>query len=203
MDSAATRVSRRRLLVMAGAGGIAAAAAALLPRSFLNSLPYAADPPDDEVEASRQLVLQSSVVFLGVLFGRELHQADREELRERLAYTVEQEPPRLEDYTVLVRHLDRLAIHRGAGSFATANDATQSAVLDEVMRIHPRSLTARVMMRMSQASARHYRMRSATIPALSWLYANSGVAWRARGYRRWPGIPGNWRDVLAPGNPYP
>jgi hypothetical protein len=46
-------------------------------------------------------------------------------------------------------------------------------------------------------------MRGSTIPSLEWLYRHSAAAWRARGYTRWPGIPGDWRETLVAGAPYP
>jgi hypothetical protein len=42
-------------------------------------------------------------------------------------------------------------------------------------------------------------MRSTTVPDIVWLYRYSGAPWRARGYERWPGIPGDWHEYLTAG----
>ena len=196
-------VSRRRLLKLAGVGGIAAAAAVLMPGIWREPWPYAGRVDDDLPEQARRAILTTTIAFMGALFGRALTREDQTELRERLEYAAEHEPSRLRDYAVLASRLDQSARNSGALEFASASTGAQTQILDAMMSIRPETLRARLLSRISAPTARHYRMRSYTIPALSWLYCNSGVAWRARGYERWPGIPGNWREILSAGKPYP
>jgi len=196
-------ISRRRLLKYFGVAGITAAAAMLMPGILREPWPYAEGVDDDLSEPARRAVLTTTIAFMGALFGRNLIREDQAELRERLEYTVAQEPERLQHYAVLARRLDRWAGNSGAPGFARASAGTQTQILDGMMNIRHQTLWARLLSRISAPTARHYRMRSHTIPALGWLYGNSGVAWRARGYERWPGIPGNWREILSAGKPYP
>jgi hypothetical protein len=196
-------VSRRRLLKFAGVGGIAAAASVLIPGIWREPWPYAGGVDDDLSAQARRATLTTTIAFMGALFGRALTGEDQKDLRERLEYTVEKEPSRLQAYAVLARRLDQSARNSGALEFAAAPAGAQTQILDGMMSIRHETLRARLLSRISAPAARHYRMRSYTIPALCWLYANSGVAWRARGYERWPGIPGNWREILSAGKPYP
>jgi hypothetical protein len=71
------------------------------------------------------------------------------------------------------------------------------------MLIDPKSFKARILSRLSVGERDHYRMRWSIVPSLGWMYRHSAAAWRARGYARWPGVAGDWHEVLAPGAPYP
>jgi hypothetical protein len=100
------------------------------------------------------------------------------------------------------RELDRLAHSFGSNSFAATDDARRTAIVLQIMQIDPASLRARLLAHLSPERYQRYRARL-MLPALTWLYRHSGVPWRARGYTRWPGIPGSWREYLKPGNAYP
>ena len=104
---------------------------------------------------------------------------------------------------VLARYLDDQAQTRAGTAFVACNEAQQQAILTQVMMIDPRSLKARVLSRLSSSRADFYRMRWSIVSSLVWMNRHSAAAWRARGYTRWPGVAGDWHDVLAPGAPYP
>jgi hypothetical protein len=140
--------------------------------------------------------------FLGALFGHDLSEADREDLTRRLAEYASSENLK-QDCAALARHLDRSAAALGASRFDTSSPLQRERILDEIMLIDPKTFHARLLARLFPGSREHYRMRWSTVPALAWLYRHSAAAWRARGYARWPGVPGDWREITAPGAAYP
>jgi hypothetical protein len=186
---------RRRTLLAAGAAG---ALAALVSASRLH-WPTRAEA---RARTASGAVREGLLAFLGTLFGRELTAEDRADLGERLALLAA-EPALAYDCAVLSHHLDRLAHDEGAQSFASCAADGRERVVERLMAIDPRSPRARVLEKLAVGMRDFYRMRSSTIPSLEWLYRHSAAAWRARGYTRWPGIPGDWRETLVPGAPYP
>jgi len=188
-----TRISRRRFLYGTGAAVALAGVAAWIRR-------FGSEPG---LPPSGTTALTPVVVFLGVLFGHELSDADRNELSDRLAFTVSATPALGADYQVLGRQLDRLVEEGGGASFLRASPAQRETVVDRLMRIAPPSLLERLWAHVVHSRKQYYRMRFETVPQLAWLYRHSGVAWRARGYTRWQGIPGDWREYTRPGAPYP
>jgi len=143
--------------------------------------------------------LDTVITFIGALFGRALSDTDSAELRERLAETLSQQPGRAQDYSVLAQQLDRLARDAGAAGFIMANTAQRGGIVDQIMHIDPGATWSRILAHLSPGRRQYYRMRSTTVPDLVWLYRYSGVPWRARGYDRWPGIPGDWHEYLTAG----
>ena len=140
--------------------------------------------------------------FMGALFGRELTRDDRADLGERLDL-LRTEQRLAHDCDVLARCLDEAAAQRGTASFVRAGSAQQESIVNEIMEIDPKAKLSRVLMRFSRSEREYFQMRWSAVPQLIWLYRHSSVAWRARGYRRWPGVSGNWHDVLVPGPAYP
>ena len=149
-----------------------------------------------------EAALPTVVAFMSTLFGHELADSDRAELLDRLAYTVKQVPPRADEYLVFELGLDRAARDAGAENFIASSAASKAAIVDELMLIDPVALWSRVRKRLSSDYAQRCDMREKTVPALSLVYQGSGVPWRVRGYNRWPGIPGDWHEILTAGNPY-
>ncbi|HEY3785399.1 MAG TPA: twin-arginine translocation signal domain-containing protein [Steroidobacteraceae bacterium] len=187
-------ISRRRFLYGAGALVALVAVVGWLKKSARHSAPG----PSGTAAA-----LAPAVAFLGALFGRELSDADRTELTDRLAFAVRVTPGLSADYEVLARQLDRLARDSGGGQFLKASSAQREAIIDRIMRIEPPSLAERAWAHFVRTRKRYYHMRFETVPQLAWLYRHSGVPWRARGYARWQGIPGDWREYTRAGAPYP
>lgn len=201
-------VSRRRFLVLAAVGSAIAAVVGLgliVTGGRLQRSSGIAGLSSTTATSARDIkgTLDTVVTFIGAMFGRDLSDRDSAELLERLRQTLEQEPARAEDYMVLAQYLDRRARGAGAAGFAMANTVQRSAIVDQVMQVDPGALWSRVLSHVSSARRQYYRMRSATVPALAWLYRGSSVPWRARGYERWPGIPGDWHEYLTAGKPNP
>jgi hypothetical protein len=187
-------VSRRGLLMLAAVGGAAMAVVGLKLANRRGGATSSLATPLDSGGVN------TLIAFLATLFAHEMSAEDVTELQERLTESQQQDPQRMQTYAVLSRHLDGFAHTRGAASFTAATAAQRNAILDEVMHIEPARFSARVLSHLSTRAHQYYQIRSLTIPSLAWLYRNSGVPWRARGYQRWPGIPGDWHEILVPGN---
>jgi hypothetical protein len=196
-DEPSTPVIRRRTLILASLGAAALACVGLAWRALR------AGPGQSAGERNSADLKRSLLAFIGGLFGRNLSALDVEELSERLDELLAAGGILLHDAAVLVQQLDELAQKRGASGFASCSSSQKADIVEQVMSIDPKSLRARVLSHLSRSQRDFYRMRWSVVPQLVWLYRHSGAAWRARGYTRWPGVAGDWRETLAPGAPYP
>lgn len=182
---------RRRALLAAGVGG---ALAALVSVSRL----HWPTRVEARTRTASGAVRDGLLAFLGTFYGRELTPEDRADLSERLALFAA-DPALAYDCAVLSHHLDRLARREGASSFANCALDGRERVVERLMAIDPNSARAHVLGKLAVGVRDFYRMRESTIPSLEWLYRHSAAVWRARGYTRWPGIPGDWHEILVPG----
>ncbi len=201
MKATLDRSFRRRLLISI-AFGTTATAAGLLAK-LRSQFPKAEKGSRDGSPAAREQVMDAAIKFMSRLFGHQLTAEDRHELLERLEFAVAHEPKRLWDYADLKRYLDDRARERGAVDFLTSGSDDQDAILDKLMTARFSRWQVELLREFPGRAGRYHRIVTVIIPGLSWLYANSGVTWRARGYERWQGIPGDWREVLAPGKSLP
>jgi hypothetical protein len=140
--------------------------------------------------------------FISALFGRELSAPDVEDLSQRLDQFASNEALR-RDCETLVLHLDELAATQGASRFNACSPSQREQIVGQIMRIDPKTFRARLLSKFFAGQRDFYRMRWSAVPSLAWLYQHSAAAWRARGYTRWPGVPGDWHEIVAPGPPYP
>jgi hypothetical protein len=189
----------RRVLIVGGIGGVVLAALGLGSLRHRAEVGQNASGATGVAPAAKMTVL----AFIGALFGKDLSEQDLADLSERLNYLLSSAAMFNHECAVLAQHLDGLALRRGATAFRSSSAAQKQAIVDKIMQIDSKSILSRVLSRLSGSERDYYRMRWSIVPQLAWIYRNSGAAWRARGYTRWPGIPGDWRDVLAPGPPYP
>jgi hypothetical protein len=196
-----TTASRRRFLTVASIGAPVAAAIALAPRTVRSVLQHTAGiaPP----AADTTQVLNTTVAFIATLFGRRLTAEDHTELLDRLSYATQREPVRREYYDLLCQYLDRAARSAGFASFDAADSTGRTAIVDRIMRTDVSPLLSRLLSLVSADTHQLRRIKLAVVPQLAWLYRHSGVPWRARGYTRWPGIPGDWHEYLTDGRAYP
>jgi hypothetical protein len=187
-------LTRRRTFIL---GGLGAGALAL---AGLKWLPRKAAVGNSALEQTVATLL----AFMGALFGRDLaeHAEGAADLSDRLEIFASAEDLRHE-CAVLAHYLDELAAKQGAKSFTSCSGAQKESIVDRIMSIDVSSLGARVLSRVSPGMREYYRMRWLTAPSLAWVYQHSAVAWRTRGYSRWPGIAGDWRESLSRGAPYP
>jgi hypothetical protein len=142
------------------------------------------------------------IAFIGALFGRELSAPDADDLSQRLDLFTSNAALR-RDCDGLAVHLDELAAGHGASRFHHLSAVQREQVVGQVMRIDPRSLRARLEAKLIPGRREFYRLRWSAVPSLAWLYRHSAAAWRARGYTRWPGVAGDWHEIVTPGLPYP
>jgi hypothetical protein len=199
-------LTRRQMFAFIGFAVVAAGAA----RFVLPYLKGAQRTGDGRENAVASLAgvddhqsLATIVEFTAGLFGHNLSEQDRQELIDRLRYATSIDASFSEDYAELARHADRLSAAQGARSFQRASDTQRQVVIDHFMNIDTHGLFARLLSHVSKSQSQHYRTRWRTIPHLIFVYRHSGVPWRARGYRRWPGIPGVWTEYLSAGPQYP
>lgn len=137
------------------------------------------------------------VAFLGTFFDRDFSEEDRLELIDRLSFAMNTDAAVVADYRLLAKHANRLAVAEGARSLLLASEVQRRAAIAHLAEFDPYSLVSRLMSRMSERYLAYSRIRANIIPSAAWLYRHSGVPWRARGYRRWPGIPGAWTEYLT------
>jgi hypothetical protein len=187
--------SRRRLIGFAGLAGILAVVAQQWPTS--------SPIRGDDAQSDAATVHATLIAFIGSLFGRVLSPLDVTDLSERLDYLLGFDGPLVEDCRALASYLDHLAAEHGRPAFKQCERSSQELIVDQVMRIDVHSIAAHLAARLSASYRAYYRMRWSAIPQLAWLYRHSPAAWRARGYTRWAGVAGDWREVLNPGPPYP
>jgi hypothetical protein len=193
-DALPEPLSRRRMILL-GSWAAAACGAAGWFSSGPASVPQRAAEPDTDTG--------TLLAFIGALVGRDLSLQDRTELADRLAYMGQYRASLWRDCRVLAAYLDRQAGQYGAGDFAACSASQKASIVDEIMQLPLNSRIAFFLSRFSRTERDFYRMRWSAVPQLAWIYRHSPAAWRARGYQRWPGVRGNWRDTLAPGAPYP
>lgn len=196
-DRSLKAFNRRRVLNFGTLSAVSLVALGLtrLPRHTAVGHSETASEPVD--------VKPTVLAFVGALFGRRLSAADFDDLSERLTYVFARNSSFKRECNFLARYLDRSARERGSTAFQSCSEPQKESIVDDIMRINPRSLIGRVLARSTQSEHDYYRMRSATVDRLARIYRYSSAAWRARGYRRWPGVGGDWHEILQPGAAYP
>lgn len=188
-------LSRRRLLLSVSFGVLACGAAGLGMRARHELVLKAA--------GDAGAVRGTLVAFIGALFGRTLPAQDADDLSARLGDLQTFDTALNHDCTVLAQYLEAQAQNWGVKGFEECSASQQQSIVDDIMRIDVKSYSARLLSRLSRGHRDYYRMRWSAVPQLAWIYRHSPAAWRARGYLRWPGVKGDWHDVLAPGAGYP
>jgi len=196
-EELSTPLIRRRTMIL---GSLGAAALAFVALHWLPREPGTGQSAGERNPAELKGRL---LAFIGALFGRDLSALDLEDLSGRLDELLAAGGILLHDAAVLVRQLDERAMKQGASGFASCSVSQKAGIVEQVMSIDPKSMRARVLSRLSRDQRDVNRMRWSIVPQLAWLYRHSAPAWRARGYARWPGVAGDWRETLAPGAPYP
>lgn len=196
-DEPSTPVVRRRTVIVAGLGAAAVALLGLAWRA------RQADRESTAVERDPEAVKRALIAFTGALFGRELTAADTSDLSDRIGDLLAAGGMLAHEAAVLARRLDALGAQAGAASFAACAGARRELIVGQIMSLDYKSLRARVLSKLSAERRDWYRVRWSIVPQLAWIYRHSATAWRARGYARSPGEPGDWREITVPGAPYP
>jgi hypothetical protein len=146
-------------------------------------------------------ILQTVALFTGALFGHRLRQNNLSELIDRLDFAVNEDDGWRGEFSFLAQHVNNLATQAGASDFSNSSDIQSEKIITDIMKpVSPRE--SRVMALISEDERNRRRMRSSTIPNLVWIYTNSGVPWKIRGYTTWPGIPKDTFGYTQPGPAY-
>jgi hypothetical protein len=195
-DQPSTPVTQRRTFILGALGAAALGFVGVAFKSRHDSTP-SSEPGD--FGQMKETVL----TFVGAMFGRALVGEDRADMSDRLDLYFASDPALRHEGAVLAGYLDAQARTHGAAGFVSSSEDQQQTILEQVMTIDPTSFKARMLSRLSSGERDFYRMRWSIVSSLGFMYRNSAAAWRARGYTHWPGAPGDWHAVLAPGAPYP
>ena len=198
------QVSRRRLLVaglVAAAGGLFVswrAGPSLLSKYRERAYPAV---PVGRKDASPfdPAVLEYAALFVGAAYGRQFNEVDNKELLGRLHTLVTQDDawrPRLSWFSAF---LDELAIAANEKSFAELSIDERETVVNGVLAHSIDSRRSKVLAFFSADERVRRLSHRATIPRLQRIYLTSGIPWRARGYSRWPGVPGDAREYTRAG----
>jgi hypothetical protein len=196
-DESSTPLVRRRTFIWGSLG------AGVLGVVGLMRLPWVIGSGQSGDERATEDLKRTMLAFMGPLFGRDLSSLDVTDLSDRLEDLFAEDQGILHEAGVLARELDKRARREGAIGFGSCSPSQKIGIVEQIMSMDPKSLQARVWSLLSRHRRDLYRTRWSIVPQLAWIYRHSAAAWRARGYARWPGIAGDWHEILVPGAPYP
>ena len=119
----------------------------------------------------------------------------------RLDYATKADSGWRDEYAWLSDYITYFAAQMGAPSFLKTSAEQRDKIVMAVM--HRKSAReSRMLALVSEHERGRRRMISSTIPHLVWVYNHSGVPWRYRGYKSWPGVPGDTFEYTKPGPAY-
>ena len=181
-------LSRRGFLAIGAAGLAAVASAAGWQRwRSIGTLRHAPGNADAGVLDSGTRVTVAEL--LGTYFGAVLDEVDVADLSDRLDFAVQHDSGWIEEYRWLAGYVDTLAREAGPPSFVAAPPEVRDAVMRDAAGTELTGRRQRLEAFFRIDGRRLLRMRRSTLPQLGYLYRNSGVPWRQRGYVSWPGRP--------------
>lgn len=155
---------------------------------------YDASPFDTEVITTISL-------FVGALFGHHLSQDNLLDIVNRVNFSVVEDNGWRDEFSWLSSRLDSMAAQHGATNFRTSSTSQWEEIVTKIMeKIPPRE--SRILALFSEQERKRRRMMKSTIPQLVRIYKFSGVPWRYRGYKSWPGVPGDMLEYTKPGPTY-
>lgn len=199
-------LSRRHFLVGAALGLVALLSISYGPRvrrwykRRVHPL-HVSRPPDGA--ASSTHVLETTATFCAALHGHENTREDRQQLIQRLRYAEALDGGWAEEYRSLTARLDQLALREeGRASFLEGDAESRERILGRIMEPVLWSIGAKCRALWSPAERSRRLARLSTIEHLGWLYRNSPVPWRVRGYSCFPGNPGDPLAYTRPGGTY-
>jgi len=181
----------RRAILGAAIGGLSAIGAygALRRWRTIGVLRHEnAGPADGRLDPH---VAKTVTRFLGAMFGVDLTAVDEAELQGRLDYAVSHDVAWRGEYQFLAGYLDAESRDAGMASFTDASAVQRDAVMRLAVAADLDGRTQRIRAFFRHDGREILRMRRSTIPHLQRLYRYSGVPWRQRGYRSWPGVARN------------
>ncbi len=192
----------RRAFLLLGAAGAAAISTAASWHRWRNIGALRHEPGTASKEDPDEHVLQTVTEFTAAIFGVALSDDDRKELRGRFSYAARKDSGWRNEYRWLAAYLDSLADDAESARFVDVPAGQKEQIMRLALAIDESSRAQRLHAFLRADGRKLLRMRRSTFPHLAYVYQNSGVPWRHRGYKSWPGRPGDrlayTRPVDAP-----
>ena len=187
------KFTRRRFFLIAGLG-ISAVGLNIAAIRWRNSsskrLRHVAGNEDFSDFDTR--ILENIILFFAVLFGISFNDTDKSELLHRLTFSTQFDNNWREDYREFTEYLDNLAKSKESKSFSNAPKKLQTDIVSIVIsKPNPWSRQRRVRAFLGYEDKTLRKIKVSTVPHLVRLYTMSGVPWRHRGYKSWPGVAGD------------
>lgn len=181
----------RRAFLLVGAAGLAAISSAVAWRRWRNIGALRHEPGVAVKEDPEEHVLRTVTEFTGALVGVSLSDDDRKDLGSRFSYAARKDNGWRKEYRWLSAYLDTLTDDAEGTQFVDARPEKQEQIMKLALAIGESSRAQRLHAFLRPDGRKLLRMRKSTFPHLMYVYRNSSVPWRHRGYRSWPGRPGD------------
>ncbi len=191
----------RRTFLLLGAAGMAAISAAVSWHRWRNIGALRHEPGTVSKEDPDEHVLQTVTEFTGALSGVSLTDDDRKDLHGRFSYAARKDSGWRNEYRWLSAYLDSLAEEAKGTSFVELASEQKEQIMRLALAIGESSRAQRFHAFLRADGRKLLRMRKSTFPHLMYVYQNSGVPWRHRGYKSWPGRPGDRLAYTRPVDP--
>lgn len=150
-----------------------------------------------------KLVLETLAAFSANLFGTQLIDASRNELKERLQYATKIDGGWFEEFQWFAMYINKRSNQMFNNDFPNLDEQQQSALFT-LLRDERDVGTQRskLLAMVSDDERNRRRVYTSTIPRLRRIYTHSGIPWRRRGYQTWPGIAGDQTAYRQKGPEY-
>ena len=145
--------------------------------------------------------MQTVIEFTGAIFGVVLNDDDRKELVGRFSFAARRDSGWRAEYRWLTGYLDTLADDAEGTNYVALPPEAKERVMRLALAIGETSRAQRFHAFLRPDGGKLLRMRRSTFPHLRHVYRNSGVPWRHRGYKSWPGRPGDRLAYTRPMEP--
>ncbi len=157
--------------------------------------------PRDETPID-PVMMRTLVAFTGALYGVSLGEADRDELTQRVEYTAIEDSGWRPEFMWLTKYADSRANALAGKRFLDSSPEDQDRLIQSMMSEPVRGRRQQMVAMVSEQERQRRRFRISTVRQVRRIYQTSGVPWRRRGYRSWPGVPGDPRAYARPGPDY-
>jgi hypothetical protein len=192
----------RRAFLVLGAAGMAAISTAVSWHRWRNIGALRHEPGTASTDDPNEHVLRTVTEFTAAIFGVTLSDDDRKDLGGRFSYAARKDSGWRNEYRWLSAYLDSLAEDAGLTLFVDVPSEQKEQIMRLALAIDESSRAQRFHAFLRADGKKLMRMRKSTFPHLAYVYQHSGVPWRHRGYKSWPGRPGDrlayTRPVDAP-----
>lgn len=139
--------------------------------------------------------------LLAAVFGHAPTPDDEAELAGKLEWLTHEDASWHGALRDFARYADDAARGAGGTGFVALSPEQREKVVAGLMQPIDTAASRRQALFSESERARRIA-REDLLPVLTRIYRTSGVAWRRRGYTRWPGVPGDPREYTRPGAPY-